>query len=106
MVAIFAICGQMNAGIIYGALLGCVFAFLNFVLLARDVEKVLEMEDKKKAENYMQGRQMIRMLMLAVMVVVAIKIEAINHWSAIIPLFFQRFLVYAIKFYDKKKGAM
>ena len=40
---------EMEVGIL-GALIGCAFAILNFVLLAHNVEQVLLMEDKKQAQ--------------------------------------------------------
>lgn len=89
--------------ILIGVIYGCAFVSLNFFYLAFSVKKSVE-KDEKRAKAYMSSGYTLRMLLTALMVVIAAKVEWIHIWAAIIPLLFQRIAVHILSFiYAHKK---
>lgn len=80
---------SLRSDIAVGVLYGCLFSSLNFFYLAYCVKKAVE-KDEKAAKAYMSATYTSRMLLTAVMIFVAAKVEIIHLWAAIIPLVFQR----------------
>ena len=92
MVIVFAIIGQFSLGVIWGALLGCSFVSLSFLWLAVSVSKNVE-KDPENARKRVSATYTYRLLAMAVMVVVAIKLPVFNWVAAILPLFYQRIVI-------------
>ena len=83
--------GDIIIGVVYGA----AFASLNFFYLAHSVQKNVGL-DEKSAKMHMVGSYNARLVLTAVMVIIAAKVEFIHFWAAIIPLIFPRLAVHLI----------
>lgn len=100
---IFTIFKGFRSDILIGTLYGCVFVSLNFFYLAYCVIKSVEKEEKA-AKAYMSWTYTLRMILTAVMIIVAAKVSFIHFWSAIIPLAFTRIAVMAVQFLWKRRN--
>lgn len=92
MVIVFALAGQFSLEVIWGALLGCSFVSLSFLWLAMSVSKNVE-KDPENARKRVSATYTYRLLAMALMVVLAIKLPVFNWVAAVIPLFYQRIVI-------------
>lgn len=92
MVIIFALVGQFSLPVLWGALLGCSFVSLSFLWLAVSVSKNVE-KDPKNAKARVSSTYTLRLVCAAAMIVLAIKVPVFNWVAAVIPLFYQRFVI-------------
>ncbi|MBQ8002668.1 MAG: ATP synthase subunit I [Clostridia bacterium] len=92
MVLIFALAGYFSIEVIWGALLGCSFVSLSFLWLAMSVSKNVE-KDPENARKRVSATYTYRLLAMALVVVLAIKLPVFNWVAAIIPLFYQRIVI-------------
>ena len=92
MVIIFVLSGQFSLPVLWGALLGCSFVSLSFLWLAISVSKNVE-KDPKTAKAKVSATYTIRLLCAAAMVILAVKAPAFNWVAAVVPLFYQRFVI-------------
>lgn len=86
---LFTLFMKFRIDVLIGVLYGCTFASANFFYLAYSVKRSVT-KDEKAAKAYMSATYTSRMLLTAVMIVVATKVKYIYLWSAIIPLIFTR----------------
>ena len=105
MVGVFAVCGYFSYQVVFGALFGDFVCILNFYLLANCVSKAVE-KDEKSAKAYMSSTYTLRMLVIAVAIIVAIKNpQYFNYLATAIPLLFPRIVIMFFDFLkNKKKG--
>lgn len=92
MVLIFALAGYFSLPVVFGALLGCSYASLSFFILAVAVTKSVE-KDPENAQKKVSATYTLRLIAAAVVIVVAIKLDIFNWLAAVIPLFYQRFVI-------------
>ena len=102
MVIAFAVFGYFSLAVVWGALLGVFAATLNFFLLALTLEYALG-KGARKAQGIMGLSYTARIIIIAVIVVFAIKSPHINYVAAAIPLLFPRIVIYIINFLNKGK---
>lgn len=95
MVLIFALVGHFSLEVIWGAILGAGFVSLSFWWLAVSVTKYVE-KDPKTAQAKVSATYTVRLLLVAVMIIVAIKVPFFNFVAAIIPLFYQRLVIMVV----------
>lgn len=103
MVLIFALVGHFSPEVVFGALLGCNFVSLSFLSLAISVSKNVE-KDPKNAQARVSATYTLRLLAAAVMIFAAIKLPVFNYVSAVIPLFYQRFVISFVGHMRSKKN--
>lgn len=92
---ILSLCLSFRTDIILGVLYGCIFASLNFFYLAYSVQKSLD-KSGKKAQMHMAASYNMRLFLTAAMVVIAVKVDFLHLWSALIPLIFPRIAVHMV----------
>ena len=102
MVLVFALVGKFSAGVIWGALLGNAFVAASFLWLGFSVERNVA-KDPKNAKARVSATYTLRLLAAAAMIFIAIKVDIFNAAAAIIPLFYQRFVIMAVGFYSNRK---
>ena len=102
MVLFFFIFNIKGVEVITGALLGCGYSSLSFLLLALSLERNLSKE-KKNASAAMSSGYTARLLGAAAIIIISIKLPYFNHWATIIPLFFQRIVIMIITIYDNMR---
>ena len=98
---LFTIFLSFRADILLGTVYGCLFVCLNFFYLAHSVKKAAS-KSGNGAKAYMASTYTSRMLLTAVMILVAAKVSQIHFWAAIIPLFFQRVAATIVPFINKR----
>lgn len=101
MLALFAAFGRFDLPVLYGGLLGCAVSILNFFIMSFSVEKSLE-KPKTKAGSLMALSYFLRLTLIALAIVWAIKAPYFNYIAAIIPLIFIRLSVYIVTYFDNK----
>ncbi len=102
MIALFALLGYFSSGVVLGACLGVFTAVLNFFFLALTLEYALG-KGAGKAQGIMGLSYTVRIVIIAVIVVFAIKSPYINYVATAIPLVFPRIVIYALNFLNKDK---
>lgn len=102
MVAVFALVGHFSAEVVWGALLGNAFVALSFLWLGFSVERSVR-KDPKNAQARVSATYTLRLLAAAGMIFIAIKLPCFNWGAAVIPLFYQRFVIMAVGFISNKK---
>lgn len=103
MVIVFALLGYFDMKVIWGALLGSTGCVLNYAFLAFSVQNVVKKEEKS-AKGYMGISYILRMLFIAAVIILAIKIECFNYIAAVIPFFFTRIVIMIFNMRVKKGG--
>lgn len=106
MYGVFALLGYWQWQTALGSLLGFAMTFGNFYLLYRSVDKVLSMDDENEAKVHQLGNYWARIIMIAVVVVFALRSKAVNGYATIIPLVFPRLLIYVFQFIDGRREAL
>lgn len=89
--------------VITGVLLGFVGAALNFLFLALAVSKSVE-KDEKGAKNFVQATYTGRLLFMALIIVIGIKVPYFNGYTTIIPFVLVRPVIMLIGILSKKKA--
>lgn len=106
--AVFFVIGRFTEAAflpaLLGTLAGCLPASLNIVLLARNIEKSVE-KNEKGAQYSMSIGYMLRLVLTAAVIFAAIKLpQLFNVWAAVIPLLFPRLAIAFINLKSKKHG--
>lgn len=91
-VLVFAVIRQFSLPVVWGALLGNAFVSLSFFWLAVSVSKNVE-KDPENARKRVSATYTYRLLAMAAMVVIAIKLPMFNWIAAVVPLFYQRLVI-------------
>ncbi len=102
MLVIFALTGYFNTPSFYGAILGYVVNLVNFIIMSMSVELSLS-KSKAKASSMMGLSYFIRLAIIALAVVWAIKAPYFNYVATVIPLVFTRISIYILNFADSRK---
>lgn len=100
MVGFFAACGYFDTGVILGALLGYATAMANFILLAITLSKSLGRAEN--ATRTMGLSYVLRMVLIAAVVIIAITLPIFNYAAAVIPLLFPRIAIMIMNLKNKK----
>lgn len=100
MVGFFAACGYFDTGVILGALLGYATAMANFILLAITLSKSLGRAEN--ATRTMGLSYVLRMVLIAAVVIIAITLPIFNYVAAVIPLLFPRIAIMIMNLKNKK----
>lgn len=127
MIAVFLIIRQFDYTVILGALIGNLMAVGNFFLLALSVQKAAEQmngvkldplpepvegeEEKeipvspeaRQASRKMQLSYTLRLLGIAVLAIIAIKLPCFNSLAALIPLLFPRIVIFIMNLIPNKE---
>lgn len=101
MLIIFACFGYFDIPTILGGLFGGFVAFVNFVLLALAIERSLSGFGNAKAT--LASSYVLRLIIIGIAVVFAIKSSYLNYLSAVIPLIFPRIIIMAINLSKKSE---
>ena len=88
---VFLVIGRWDVTVLLGSLLGLATCFAFFLSICLSVPKALRLGDEDMAKKYIASGRNIRMLIVIVGVVLALKVSVFNPVAAIIPiLFFNR----------------
>ena len=104
--AAFTVFLSFRLDVLMGVLYGTAFVCANFFYLAYSVKKSVD-KSPESAKAYMATTYNVRLILTALMVILATKIEGIHLWAAIIPLVSQRIAVHIVNYAitHNKKGS-
>lgn len=94
MVGVYAVLGKLSSAVLFGALLGTAAAILNFAVMAASVLRAADAETPEKGKLSATGNYILRMVVLAAVLVLALKSEAFAPIPTLLPLIFFRIAVY------------
>ena len=95
MCIVFAVLKKFSSAVIFGALLGSVFAVGNFFLLGLALQKALELGEG--ASRYMHASYTRRMLLFVVCIAIGVLVPCFHPVAVILPLFFPRLVIFAMQ---------
>lgn len=93
----FTVFLSFRIDILIGVLYGSAFACLSFFYLAYSVKKSID-KGPEGAKAHMAMSYNARLMLTALMIILAAKIEIIHFWAAVIPLVSQRIAVHAVNY--------
>ena len=109
MVIVFVLVGQFSLSVVWGALTGLIAAVGNFFLMAMNIQRVTTELDPanedamKQAKAKMKVSYSVRLLLMAVIIVLSIKLIGSNWIAAMLPLFFPRVTILIMQIIAKLK---
>ena len=109
MLLVFVLLGRADLKVWLGALYGYILANGNFMLLAYTVRKIADSADvvdenaTKAAKLRIQKSYSLRMLLGAVLLVLALWLFKLNWVSCFLPLIFPRFIITFKSVLDRNK---
>lgn len=93
MLVVFALVDtKYFPGAIWGALLGCSYVSLSFLWLAISVSRNVE-KDPDNAKKRVAATYTYRLLAMAAVIILSIKVDCFNWVATIIPILCQRIVV-------------
>ena len=101
MNAVFLIGSWWDLTVLWGSLLGFAGASLDFFLMGLGVQKAVT-RDEKSARNVIRLSQQGRLMMLALLLVVAFTVPVFHKVAALLPLFFPKIGVRLRAMFDPK----
>lgn len=93
MEAVFFLIGKWNTAVLWGNVLGGVYAILNFFILGLTVQKVANEGDEKRGKNWMQFSYSSRMFGTVVIVFLGITMSCFNWFVVLLCQFFPRITI-------------
>jgi len=105
MLGVYAALGYFTLKVLWGALLGCLLAILNFLFLSiavtRAIDQATTTGEAAKAKLSVQSSAGIRLLVIAVVLFVAFHAEVCDPVAALLPLLFMQVSMNVIEFFRK-----
>ena len=92
MVAVFAISGFFDMGVVWGAIIGSAGCTLNYLFLAYSINNVVK-KDPEMIKGYMAMSYTFRMFFIAAVIILAIKLPGVNYIAAVVPFLFPRIVL-------------
>lgn len=86
-----------------GALLGALGASLNFLFLGFVVSKAVE-KDESKAGSYAQATYTVRLLFMAAVIIIGIKLPYFNGYATALPFLLIRPVIMLVNFIFNKRN--
>ncbi len=105
MVAIFAAFGKFDYKVVTGAALGTLVTIANYLFLAFSIEKISRNDDVNNGKSIMTFSYFMRLAVIAVTIIVAIKLPIFNYIAVALPFLFPRVVIVAINLIDSKKDS-
>ncbi len=99
---IVSACGYFGLPAFFGTLLGCAVAVINFALMGMILEMC--MNGKGTAVGLSGFGYIFRMVLIAVVVVWAMKVSYLNYVCVVIPLVFPQISIFILNYIRRKNG--
>lgn len=94
MQLVFLLLNKWDWPVLWGNLLGGIYAVLNFFILGLTVQKVASYGDEKRSKNMMQFSYSCRMLGTMLVVFLGISVPMFNWIAAFLPQLFPRITIF------------
>lgn len=104
MLGVYALAGYMSKKVLFGALLGAGAALVNFGVMVLLLFRAELAESPAKGQLYVRGTYTLRMVVLLVVLIVALKSGKFDPLATVLPLLFMRLALFTPRLWKKKKG--
>ena len=94
MVGVYAIVGKITQRVIFGAILGAGASLLNYLVMIFSLLRAAKSETPEKAQLKARGNYMLRMLVLIVGLVLALKFGPFDPLATLLPLILMRIALF------------
>ena len=94
MVGVYAIIGKMTMNVVFGAILGAAASLLNYLVMIVSLLRAAKSESPEKAQLKARGNYMLRMLVLIVGLVLALKFGPFDPLATLLPLILMRIALF------------
>lgn len=105
MLLVYAVIGKFSLPVLWGGLLGGGLAALDFLFLsitvARAADRAEATGETAKAKLSIQSGSAVRLLLLALILIGALKLELCDPIAAVLPLLFPRLCIVLLEFFRK-----
>ena len=106
MVGVFVLIGRYDRTVLFGALLGTAASIIHFIAMTLSLLWAEKAESSAKAVLKVRGIFILRMAVLVVVLVIALKTKLFNPFATLLPLCFFRIAMFLneLVFHKSKKG--
>lgn len=102
MLGVYALIGRFSAKVLWGALLGAGVVLLNFSVMIFALLKAEKRGNPEKGQLYVRATYALRMLLLAAVLILALKTKVFDPLATALPLCFQPIAVWLYELFRKK----
>lgn len=104
MIGVYALLGKLTAKVLLGAALGTAAALLNFAVMTYSVVRAESAESPERGALQVRLNYVIRMIVLAAALIVALKTKAFDPVATVLPLCFIRIAIFLSELFRKKEA--
>lgn len=104
MIGVYALLGRLTANVLLGAALGTAAALLNFAVMTFSVVKAESADSPERGALQVRFNYVIRMLVLAAVLIVALKTNVFDPVATVLPLCFIRIAIFISEIFRKKEA--
>lgn len=101
MFLVFVLLGRFDSTVLLGGLLGAVCNILYFFLMCLGLNGVIAEEDNDKQKKKLSLSYHVRLLLLAVLLAVGLKLDYFNNIALIIPVLMTRPIITVAEIFGK-----
>lgn len=102
MLGVYALIGRFSAKVFWGALLGAGTVLLNFSVMIFALLRAEKRGSPEKGQLYVKATYALRMLLLAAVLILALKTKVFDPLATALPLCFQPIAVWLFELFRKK----
>lgn len=102
MLGVYALIGKFSAKVLWGALLGAGTVLLNFAVMIFALLRAEKRGSPEKGQLYVKATYALRMLLLAAVLILALKTKVFDPLATALPLCFQPIAVWLYELFRKK----
>lgn len=104
MIGVYALLGRLTAKVLLGAALGTAAALLNFAVMVFSVVKAEGAESPERGALQVRLNYVIRMIVLAAVLIVALRTKIFDPVATVLPLCFTRIAIFISEIFRKKEA--
>ena len=104
MIGVYALLGKLTVKVLLGAALGTAAALLNFAVMTFSVVKAENAESPERGALQVRLNYVIRMVVLAAVLIVALKTNVFDPVATVLPLCFIRIAIFLSEIFRKKEA--
>ena len=106
MVGVYAVLGKLSQRVVFGAVLGAAAYLLNYSVMIFSLLKAAKSDSPERAQLKARGNYILRMLLLMVGLVVALKFGPFDPLATLLPLILMRIALFLGGLLIKKGAAV
>lgn len=104
MIGVYALLGKLTGMVLLGAALGTAAALINFAVMTVSVVKAEDAESPERGALQVRLNYVIRMIVLAAVLIVALKTNVFDPVATVLPLCFTRIAIFISEIFRKKEA--